>query len=156
MCRNTLGMSGAWLCFLLVVLIEPRALHSLGKWSVMDLHPSCKGMRVKGVSDVRVDSAEPFCLLLGNEYRMRGHWRASSFFSEVVNRRGHLGRGREPGNPDGASRSFLLGGGPSKGYLTTGEPVTDREPPKLVPPKPSSMSMPSVCFDMGDTGFAYD
>lgn len=46
MCRNTLRMGGAWLCFLSLVLIEPKALHSLGKCSVMDLHPSCKEMRV--------------------------------------------------------------------------------------------------------------
>lgn len=44
-CKNTLGMGGAWLCFLSVVLIEHKALHSLGKCSITDLHPSCTEMR---------------------------------------------------------------------------------------------------------------
>lgn len=57
-CRNALGMSGAWLCFLSVVLIEPRALCSLGKCSATDLHPSCKRMKVEGVSDVSVGTSE--------------------------------------------------------------------------------------------------
>lgn len=71
-CRNTLGMSGAWLRFLSVVLIEPRALQSLGKCSSTDLHPSSKGMRVEGVSSVGTsETASNHCLFLSNEYRKR-------------------------------------------------------------------------------------
>lgn len=57
-CRNTLWMSRAWLCFLLVVLIEPRALHSLGKCSATDLHPLLSGNESFGVSDVSVGTSE--------------------------------------------------------------------------------------------------
>lgn len=42
--------------------------------STTDLHPSCKGMRVEGVSEVSVGTSETASnhfLLLSNDYRMR-------------------------------------------------------------------------------------